>query len=363
MARSPKTDVLAQPVGMEATLTERGLRVGIRSRFLAAWDRLGGSRADAKAAQHEGEATIKRARDNAQAELISVAGKILAKEMEADPTLAVAVLTDDFEEASRRYQNRRAVSEMAREEILQLPPPDIDANTGDDKQTELDPDWMNHFYHQSGFATSEDMRRSFARVLSGEIINPGSFAKRSLRSLCELDAETARHFNNFARFRDAKDRQIARQEGDEFPFEIISMLDDAGLIANVPGVGFNIIPTEEKKHLIVNGKRGLFSYHKEKRTKFMPDTRVLVFTLTRFGKDICSILPKELDDLYLDSIVSQLKEDKNIWKMSKVDIEFVAKETGVTRYRNEVVVYEADAPSPSASQESPQPSDPDDRPN
>lgn len=341
MTKSPKTDVLAQPVGMEAALTEKGVRVGIRSRFLAAWDRLAGSRADAKAAQHEGEAIIKRARDSAQAELIAAAGKVVAKQFEADPALAIAVLTNDLEEASRRFQNRSAIAEMTATEILQLPPPEDGGKSAEAPERQLDDDWLNQFYNYAGSASSDDLRHAFARILAGEVSTPGTFSKRTLRSICELDHSTAQMFNHLARFRDRENTQIIRIDDNQIPYSTIVTLDDAGLIANVPGVGFNITRNDENIAILRNGTRIILVYLKEKQNKFHIPTRVHVYTLTRFGRDLCSILPTEHDDIYLDAAIEQIKKDNNVVKITKADFKAVDEANGKLHFENETVIFEA----------------------
>ncbi|CAN7362101.1 DUF2806 domain-containing protein [Bosea sp. LjRoot9] len=340
--------MLAQPVSMEARLTESGVKISIKSRLVSAWDRLRGSTIDAAAAEHEGRATLQRAKDAVQADLIAEAGKTIAKEVKTDPKLAIAILSGDFAEASRRYQNRTAIAGMTGEEVIQITATRPETKMEEeDSSTEIDDDWMNQFYNYAGDASSEVLQRSFARVLAGEIVNPGSFSKRTLRSLCELDKDTAAAFQKLARYRDRLHRHISKPTGeDELPYHIIVALDDAGLIANVPGVGFDLHADESNVSILQNGTRSIVCHQKIKTSAFQPPLRIDVYALTRFGSDICSILPDEDDNFYLHAVTKQLMEDENVGKIFIGDVTAMNKTTGEIQVGNQYLMFESVGKNP-----------------
>ena len=58
-------------------------------------------------------------------------------------------------------------------------------------------DWLNTFESEACQKSSEEMQERFARVLAGEIKNPGTFSIRAIKLLGEIDSETASTFKTF----------------------------------------------------------------------------------------------------------------------------------------------------------------------
>jgi len=335
-----KSDVLAQPIGIEARLKESGVFFKIRSRFASALDRLGGSKMDRKAAAEEDQAVVLRAQSEAKKVLITKAAEVLAAELECYPDLALAVLSGNFDEAYRRHQNRNSVLEKAAEELIAIAPKSDKSPEEIIQEDELDPDWLNQFYEYTAMASSEDLQTAFARILAGECVKPGTFAKRTLRALCELDREAARAFQLIARYRDAEDVHIAHPPQEAaVPYRTIVDLDDAGLIANVPGVGFALKPDDKGYFGIVNGDRTLITRQNINDTRFKFDIRVDVYTITRFGRDLVSVFPKERPDIYLDAIAENLKKNEDITELKKADILKINKDLGTFSTGNEIIIY------------------------
>ena len=58
-------------------------------------------------------------------------------------------------------------------------------------------EWISEFENQSRHKSSSAMRERFARLLAGEIKNPGTFSLRTIKSLGEIDEKTANIFKIF----------------------------------------------------------------------------------------------------------------------------------------------------------------------
>jgi len=67
-------------------------------------------------------------------------------------------------------------------------------NTDNIKEKTIDDDWLNRFETEARQKSSEEMQRRFARVLAGEIQKPGSFSSKAVKTLGELDQNTAALF-------------------------------------------------------------------------------------------------------------------------------------------------------------------------
>ena len=79
-------------------------------------------------------------------------------------------------------------------EILGETNPNIRSATDDNLYED---DWLNTFESEACQKSSEEMQERFARVLAGEIKNPGTFSIRAIKLLGEIDSDTASTFKTF----------------------------------------------------------------------------------------------------------------------------------------------------------------------
>ena len=127
---------------------------------------------------------------------------------------------------------------QAAEELANDPPK---ADTAE----EIDDDWMAFFKGKVDNLGSEEVRILFGKVLAGEVRAPGSFSKRTLTMLSELDTETGRLFQRFCSISlriDNLDIRVVTNgfgnTGDNalqpygLSYPALSQLMQAGLIAN-----------------------------------------------------------------------------------------------------------------------------------
>lgn len=79
-------------------------------------------------------------------------------------------------------------------EILGETNPNIRSATDDNLYED---DWLNTFESEACQKSSEEMQERFARVLAGEIKNPGTFSIRAIKLLGEIDSDIASIFRTF----------------------------------------------------------------------------------------------------------------------------------------------------------------------
>lgn len=94
----------------------------------------------------------------------------------------------------KRVRNFRHVAEKTLKELLTLPPHQKVANEN------ADPDWIARFWDNVKDVSNQDMQRIWAKLLAGEVVQPGRFSLRTLDVLRNMSSEEAKLFNHFCQF-------------------------------------------------------------------------------------------------------------------------------------------------------------------
>ena len=116
-----------------------------------------------------------------------------AKLMSQDTAIQEKVAVGEMVAASMKYQgekrfkNIESVVKLAAMELGEKDVPDI----------EPDHDFTARFFNDVQDVSSEKLQLLWAKILSGEVENPGSTSVHSLSILINLNQETARIFSNF----------------------------------------------------------------------------------------------------------------------------------------------------------------------
>jgi len=140
-----------------------------------------------------------------------------------------------FEEEARRQQNMEEITLKAADQL--------DA-TADAR--EMDDDWITNFFDKSRIVSDDEMQNLWASVLAGEANNPGSYSKRTVNFLGDLDKRDAETFVSLCRFGWIileftplvfnVDDAIYRNFG--INFSTLTHLDTIGLVQFNPLTGF-----------------------------------------------------------------------------------------------------------------------------
>ena len=89
--------------------------------------------------------------------------------------------------------NRSLAHQLNLEDIAEkaVSSPDLkeDADPG-----RLDPEWVDKFEEHAGAKYDEDAQRLWARLLTGELNKPGSYSRKSMRILDDMEREDAEAF-------------------------------------------------------------------------------------------------------------------------------------------------------------------------
>jgi len=118
--------------------------------------------------------------------------------------------------------------------------------TGEADAANMEDDWIMNFFDKARIVSDEEMQNLWAGVLAGEANRPGSYSKRTVNMLGDLDQRDAKAFLALCRFGwqvngftplvfDVK-APIYNKNG--INFEVLTHLDSIGLIKFEPLTGF-----------------------------------------------------------------------------------------------------------------------------
>ena len=182
-------------VSVRAAITDSNLSLSAQSRAVSTLDRLLGGFLGIPAAWLE--RVEERMRNRARRESIIQEAAALRMKTAILNDQEIAATVADMALSSRLTPivNKIRVAELAVGELSDNARDD-EAPAGEQEEGGFDQDWLNHFGSYAEKASSEAVRRLWARVLAGQIRCTGSFSLSSLRLLSELDQRMATTFQN-----------------------------------------------------------------------------------------------------------------------------------------------------------------------
>ena len=114
---------------------------------------------------------------------------------------AAIVLKDLDNELIQRTGQRVLIQSVKRQENIEktllLTDEDLRDSSQPISEIPVDEDWAVKFFNIAQDVSNEEMQLLFAKILSGEIRNPGSFSARTVQALSLLDTTTANIFRKF----------------------------------------------------------------------------------------------------------------------------------------------------------------------
>lgn len=191
--------------------------------------------------------------------------------------------------------------------------------------SEFDFDWFLRFFEAAGNIRAEDMQHLWAKVLAGEIKQPGCFSLRTVEALRNMTAREALAFKNASELvlqesdgtfflfcdTDLSDATINQKYG--LTMDVILTLEGIGLISALR-VDNEIEVSDEGADGFFNGSdlMILFESSNEQFNTF----RYRSYPLSEVGKQLLPIVQEESNDDYLIDLGKLLREDLQ----EKVDV-------------------------------------------
>ena len=65
---------------------------------------------------------------------------------------------------------------------------------------EMENDWVLNFFDKCKYASDEQMQEMWAKLIAGEANDPGTFSRKAVNVVADLDSDTANSFSTYCRF-------------------------------------------------------------------------------------------------------------------------------------------------------------------
>ena len=225
-------------------------------------------------------------------------------------------ITDLHRRAMHRFVEEEANRQENMEEIIKKALPQL-KNESDPNV--MDDDWVTNFFDKSRIVSDSEMQDLWARVLAGESNTPGTYSKRTVNFLGDLDKKDAElflalcsygwFFGNFTPLVFDPQANIYNDKG--INFSTLSHLDSIGLIQFNSFSGFNLQNLPKKLLVSYYGQPLSLTMENEKDNK-LSIGKVL---LTQVGIELASVCQAQGVDGFVDYVKEKWKkyipENKN----------------------------------------------------
>lgn len=217
-------------------------------------------------------------------------------------------ITELHRRAMHRFIEEEANKQKNIEDITNQALPLLSENTDAEK---MDDDWVTNFFDKSRIVSDQEMQRLWAQVLAGEANAPGTYSKRTVNFLGDLDKVDADLFSKLCGF--------GWQIGDVVPlvfkiqakiyeengvtFDALSHLESIGLIQFNHLSGFRRLRLPKKFHVLYYGQPLLLEMPKDKDN----DLAIGHVVFTKVGQELAPICGSKPIDGFVEYV-------KDIWK-------------------------------------------------
>jgi hypothetical protein len=199
-------------------------------------------------------------------------------------------ITDLHRRAINRFVEEEANRQENMEEITKKSIPHLKEES---KPEQMENDWITNFFDKSRIISDEEMQALWAKVLAGEANSPGTYSKRTVNLLSDLDKKDADLFRSLCRFGwvigDFKplifDPHAEIYNSVGIGFDSLSHLDSLGLIRfnGIYGFSMQHLP---KQFIVIYCGKPLFIKMPQETENVINIGNVL---LTQAGKELASI--------------------------------------------------------------------------
>ena len=124
-------------------------------------------------------------------------------EAQADRILRVSATETDIEvadlrqRAATRFANEEMTKQLNMESIIEKAIPNLN---DDANPEEMENDWIMNFFDKCRMVSDGEMQQIWAGILAGEGNNPGSFSRKTVNLVADLDKRDADLLKNSVRF-------------------------------------------------------------------------------------------------------------------------------------------------------------------
>jgi len=218
-------------------------------------------------------------------------------------------ITDLRRRALRRLVEEETKHQSNIENITLKALPQLD-DTGDPSQ--IEDDWITYFFDKCRIVSDDEMQNLWSRVLSGEANVPGTYSKRTVNFLSDLDKADAKFFSNLCGFGWTIgivmplifDYQADIYDNKEITFNSLIHLESIGLIQFNNLSGFVIQSLPQKISVSYYDQVLELSFAKETDNELNLGKVVL----TKIGQELAPICGSKPVDGFMDYVKDQWKD-------------------------------------------------------
>jgi hypothetical protein len=222
-------------------------------------------------------------------------------------------ITDLHRRAMRRFIEEEANRQKNIEDITAKALPQLNSNADPSK---VEDDWITNFFDKCRIISDNEMQGLWSRVLAGESNSPGTYSKRTVNFLSDLDKSDAEKFTRLCGFIWTINGEIApliydykhliyNDQG--INFDILSHIESIGLIKFSGGIGeyfFDDIP--KKLTVLYYGTPVVLEMPKDSSNEVI--TGKVMFT--KIGKELAPICGSKPIDGFLEYVTKKWKDLK-----------------------------------------------------
>ena len=218
-------------------------------------------------------------------------------------------ITDLHRRAMHRFVEEEAKRQSNIENIISKALPQLD-DKGDPSQ--IEDDWVTNFFDKCRIVSDDEMQNLWSRVLSGEANVPGTYSKRTVNFLSDLDKAEAKFFSDLCGFGGMMlgefvplvfDDQADIYNNKEITFNSLIHLESIGLIQFNSLSGFVTQSLPQKISVSYYGQVLELLFAKETDNK-LDVGKVL---LTKIGQELAPICESKPVDGFMDYVKDKWK--------------------------------------------------------
>lgn len=199
-----------------------------------------------------------------------------------------------------------------------------------------DLDWHIRFFDDCGYVSNEYMQEIWARLLAGEVRNPGSYSLRTIQCLKNMSQKEALLFKKICDCSYDSVRHVILPNNDSFldkkgiKYEDILTLGECGLVNSDPNITETIKMNVGKEYSIIGIRKDQVLVVKTKANdgRIKNDLTIPEYLFTQIGKEIYTVVTAE--GLNLTELLA-------LYSNNYKDYEFFI--TNVVRRDGERVIY------------------------
>ena len=261
---------------------------------------------DATGVLYEPRRIRRKAKAESEAAIVSAKAETAVDVIKAESEIEI---TDLHRRAAQRLIQEEAKRQKNMEDIIDKAVLDVNEEA---KPDSMENDWIANFFDKCRIVSDSEMQSLWSRVLAGEANNPGTYSKRAVNLLSDLDKSDAELFTKLCGFGwmfgdvtplvfDQK-AEIYNRHG--INFGSLNHLEDIGLVQFADLTGFGQGGFPKRFDVLYYGRWLRLEMRKE------TDNHLIIgkILLTKIGQELAPICGSKPVDGFYEYVKNQWKQ-------------------------------------------------------